>query len=109
MNFIVLHGPTTTDAVYLWSILRTHEIRADLMAPSTGTGRYRTDAALILALRIPWQDDTKRKKIAADLTRAWKLERKVRELCRDAADTISELDVESEDSQRRFRSYKPPQ
>jgi hypothetical protein len=109
MNFIVLHGPTPTDAVYLWSILRTHEIRADMMAPSTGTGRYRTDPDLVLNLKIPWQGDDKRKKIASDLTRAWKLERKIEQLCADAADTISELDVESEASIKRFVSYKPPQ
>lgn len=107
-NFIVLHGLTPTDAVYLWSILRTYELRADLMSPSTGTGRYRTEAALVLDLQVPWQDLEKRKKIASDLTRAWGLERKIKQLCKDAAETISELGVESEDSKRRFASYKPP-
>lgn len=108
-SFTVLSGKTTEDAVYLWSILRTHEIRADIMSDSTGTGRYTTEWGAVKEVQIPWLPEVDRKEIAKGLMRAWQMQVEALTLHAKATEKIGALGVDSEDSKKRFKSYKPPQ
>jgi type I restriction enzyme M protein len=108
-SFTILRASTLEDTVYLWSILRTYEIRADLMSPATGTGRYTTTWSDVRDIQIPWLSDPQRKEIAAGLTKAWAMEAEAKKIQTDAIHALTALDVNSEQSERRLKSYKPPQ
>ena len=108
-SFTVLAGNTPADAVYLWSILRTYEIRADIMSDSTGTGRYTTEWSQVKEVQIPWLPEEKRKAIANGLVNAWEMQSKALRLHAKATEEIVALGVDSDDSKKRFEAYKPPQ
>lgn len=107
-SYTILNCETLTDTVYLWSILRSYEIRADLMSVSTGTSRYTTTWNNARKVMIPWLDESGRKKIANILTESWRLEKEISRLQGEAFETIKPLGVESKESQQRFDAYKPP-
>lgn len=107
-SYTLLRCKTFEDTVYLWSILRTHEIRADLMAESTGTSRYTTDWEHIKETQIPWIEESKRKQIAKGFIDSWELEKQVKKAREISLDSIKDLGVESEESLKRFRSYQAP-
>lgn len=107
-SFTVLTCATLLDTVYLWMILRTHEIRADLQAPSTGTGRYTTDWKDAQEVTIPWLQEGKRKEVAQRFLDAWELAKKKGYLEQESLSIARELGLESEESQRRWRASKAP-
>jgi len=107
-SYTMLRCPTAVDTVYLWSILRSHEIRADLMSVSTGTSRYTTLWESARQVKIPWMDMNDRKRIAESFMEAWKLEKEITKLQSKAYASIAELGVESDESKQRFNVYKPP-
>ena len=107
-SFVVLRCPSQVDTVYVWAILRSHEIRADLMSVSTGTGRYTTDWLDARHIKIPWMEKGDRTKIAQGFIESWKLERKIAKLEDLSLKIVDRLGVESEESKKRFRANKPP-
>jgi type I restriction enzyme M protein len=108
-SFTVLRCPTPTDTVYLWSILRTHEIRADLMSPSVGSGRYTLDWEKASQVQIPWLKELERKNIADGFVKSWDMAKQIPQLQKASLEAIAELGVESEESKRRFKENQPPQ
>ncbi|MCG3148478.1 MAG: hypothetical protein PCFJNLEI_01922 [Verrucomicrobiae bacterium] len=107
-SFTILRAKNQVDGVYLWNLLRTYEIRADMMSPSTGTGRYNTDWDLAAAIQIPWLPAPDRKRIANAFLKSWQLERKVAALRQKAEVVITPLQLNGEASKKRFDAYKPP-
>jgi type I restriction enzyme M protein len=99
---------TPEDTAYLWAVLRSHEIRADMQSQSPGSGRYTTYWPQIGSLLIPWLPESKRKTVGERLIRSWELERQTL-LEREAAmKEIEDLGVESEESKKRFKASKAP-
>lgn len=107
-SFTVLRCDSTEDTVYLWSVIRSFEIRADIMSVSTGTGRYNTDWDLAAPVQVPWLPKAKREAIAKKYLDAWEMERAANEACAKAESIVSQLGVNSDDSRSRFDTYKPP-
>jgi len=107
-SFTVLRCDSTEDTVYLWSVIRSFEIRADIMSVSTGTGRYNTDWDLAAPVQVPWLPKAKREAIAKKYLDAWEMERAAKEACANAESIVSQLGVNSDDSRSRFDTYKPP-
>ena len=107
-SFTVLRCDSTEDTVYLWSVIRSFEIRADIMSVSTGTGRYNTDWDLAAPVQVPWLSEPKREAIAKKYLDAWEMEKTANEACANAESIISQLGVNSDDSRSRFDTYKPP-
>jgi type I restriction enzyme M protein len=107
-SFTVLRCTDQVDTVYLWCVLRSHEIRADLMSVSTGTSRYNTAWENANQVKIPWLDRTERDEIAGRLIESWELERRAASLQEAALDRVGALGVESEDSRKRYEAYRPP-
>jgi len=108
-SFTVLRAKTNVDAMYLWSILRSFEIRSDIMSPSTGTGRYTTDWSVTGKVLIPWIKESERKKVAQGLLQAWKLREESVQAEIKATASLGSLKLNSQLSLERFESYKPPQ
>lgn len=96
------------DAAYLWGVLRSHEIRADMQSMSQGSGRYTTYWPEVGEIEIPWLQEDARKETGNGLIAAWKMEREVTELHRRSMEQILALGVESDDSIRRWKASRAP-
>jgi type I restriction enzyme M protein len=105
-SYTVFDCNSPEETAYLWAILRSHEIRADMQSLSPGSGRYTTPWPEVGCVLIPWHHD--RKKIGKDLIAAWKMEKKVEAMRQSALSQVEGLGVESSDSIQRFRASKAP-
>lgn len=101
-------GPEDYDTAYLWAILRSHELRADMQSLSPGSGRYHTYWEDVATLQIPWLDTEDRKAIGRTLIESWDLERKVDETRSVALAKVASLGVESASSVNRWKASKAP-
>lgn len=107
-SYTILRGKDLYDTVYFWSVLRSHEIRADLMSVATGTSRYTTNWDAAKQIQIPWVEDEERHRIAEGFISSWELEREIARLQEESLDGIARLGLESEESRERYDAYKPP-
>ncbi len=107
-SYTVFRCSTIEDTVYLWAILRSSELRADMQSMSPGSGRYTTYWPEIGELLIPWMPETKRQEIGRGFLQAWREETRIALEREDLLQKIAHLGVESEDSKQRFRASKAP-
>lgn len=108
-SYVVFECPDPQDAAYLWAVLRSHEIRADMQSLSPGSSRYTTPWPEVGEVLVPWLSKDKRRAIGQGLIDTWAMEKQV-ERSREAAMTqLAELGVESEASIQRWRASKAPQ
>lgn len=96
------------DTAYLWAIVRSHELRADMQSQSPGSGRYTTYWPEVRGLLIPWPSESKRKVIGEGLLNSWEMERMMKTERQRAMEEIQLLGVESEESRKRFTASKAP-
>jgi hypothetical protein len=97
------------DAAYLWSVLRSHELRADMQSLSPGSGRYRTYWPDVGRLSVPWLSDDERNTIGRNLIELWNQERELEDRRRASMTHVEKLDLESDDSKKRWKASKAPQ
>ncbi|MCY4260182.1 MAG: N-6 DNA methylase, partial [Rhodobacteraceae bacterium] len=97
------------DAAYLWSVLRSHELRADMQSLSPGSGRYTTYWPGVGEVLVPWPSDERRKEIGDGLIDLWERERELVRHRQGALAHLEILGVESEESRRRWTVSKAPQ
>ena len=106
-SYVVLRCNNAVDTAYLWFILRSAEIKADLMSVSTGTSRYTTGWESARLMKIPWLTKDvesrciKRHEIFNSTERNLTLRTGL-------YDEINDLGIESEESKKRLNSYQPP-
>jgi type I restriction enzyme M protein len=103
-----LHAGTPEDMAYLWAILRSHELRADMQSLSPGSGRYTTYWPEVGKICLPWLGESKRKDIGSALLRTWEKEKQVPVDLKNALSKLSLLEVESEASRMRWKVSKAP-
>ena len=108
-SYTVFECESSYDTAYLWSILRSHELRADMQSMSPGSGRYTTYWPEVGRLLIPWPPTSYRKSISEELIALWEEERELIRRERQAMTHLTALGVESEESQKRWRLSKAPQ
>ncbi len=108
-SYLVFNCKDPEDAAYLWAILRTHELRADMQALSKGSGRYTTDWEGVSKLQVPWLQDDQRSEVVEGLIATWELERQTAVAKQAALKNIVELGVESDESVARWSRSKAPQ
>jgi type I restriction enzyme M protein len=97
------------NSLYLWSILRTIEIRADFLSSAIGMGRQTVSWEHIKNVQIPFLLPEKREQIGIKITNAWKLEKEAQEEIKNIYTLLdTEFNVESELSKTRFLAAKPP-
>ena len=108
-SYVVFTCDTPQDANYLWAILRSHELRADMQAKSTGSGRYVTEWPDVGDwLQVPWLPTTERQQIGDELIEAFQLERAANTKQRDALVKVHALGIESKASVARWQRSKAP-
>ena len=108
-SYTVFDCESSHDAAYLWSVLRSHELRADMQSISPGSGRYTTYWPKVGRLLVPWQTDERRKEIGDGLIEVWRQERKLNRCRQRALAHLDALGVESEASRKRWLVSKAPQ
>ena len=108
-SYTVFDCETPYDAAYLWSVLRSYEIRADMQSLSPGSGRYTSYWPNVGQIRIPWPDAELRAEIGNNLIRLWEDERRLEDRKLRSTDHLDQFGVESEDSKRRWTASKAPQ
>jgi len=108
-SYTVFECESIEETAYLWSILRSHEIRADMQSLSPGSSRYTTKWPNVGQLSLPWLPEQKRLEIGSNPIQLWENERKIVLRRRELMAHLHELDVESEESRRRWRVSKAPQ
>ena len=84
-----LKGGSPEDMAYLWAVLRSHELRADMQSLSPGSGRYTTYWPEVGKILLPWLDEPKRRDIGRALLTTWEKEKQVP---KDLAAALSKLD-----------------
>ncbi|MCY4448788.1 MAG: N-6 DNA methylase [Chloroflexi bacterium] len=108
-SFMVFACATPQDTHYLRAVLRSHELRADMQAKSTGSGRYVTAWPDVGDwLHVPWLPDDERRQVGDGLMEALELERQADAQRRDAMERIHALGVESKESVIRWERSKAP-
>jgi type I restriction enzyme M protein len=109
-EYTVLSPRAGVDPYTVWSILRSPEVRAELMTRSTGLGRYRIRSDLLLAeLNIPSPKTKAAVHRAKAFHDALTLEAKAQQLRNDAQTAIEqELRLRSEVAENIIAAFKPP-
>ena len=97
------------EAAYLWSVLRSYELRADMQSLSPGSGRYTTYWPDVGQLLVPWPSRQQRKKIGQGLLELWDEERNLERKRKEKMQHLDQFGVESEASQKRWTDSKAPQ
>jgi type I restriction enzyme M protein len=108
-SYTVVKCHDDKDSLYLWSILRTTEIRADFLSSAIGMGRQTISWDNIKNVQIPFLPIAKRDEIAGKILNTWKLEKEAQESIKSIYSILdTEFNVESELSKSRFLAAKPP-
>lgn len=107
-SYTVFDCGTPEDTAYLWAVLRSHELRADMQSLSSGSGRYTTYWPEVGQISIPWMKQEDRRQIGRALIVTWEKERQVPLDLQNALDKLANLEVESESSKIRWRASKAP-
>lgn len=108
-SYVVFDCPDPRDAAYLWAILRSHEIRADMQSLSPGSSRYNTPWPEVGEVLVPWLAQAKRRAIGQGLIDTWSMEKQVERSREAAMAKVAALGVESKESIQRWRASKAPQ
>lgn len=108
-EYSVCRALSTEETPVVWTLLRSAQARADLIALATGIGRTRIGWAEIAKLQLPWPDDKLRKSIRDAFAQADKAERKARQLRAESAQTAAaQLELTPAKALEVISAFKPP-
>lgn len=109
-SYTVLKPNNFDDGIYAWAVLRTAEIRADMLDSAIGMGRSTIKWEDIRSVQIPYlKDEKERKKIVNKVFKAWANIKKAKlDLEKVKADVGNVFGTESPESYFRFNANKPP-
>ena len=108
-EYTVCRPKAGIDARIIWLLLRSPEIRSDLLLNSTGIGRTRVRWDSASKVEMPTPPDSLSKALTRQVKQAEKKEREARDLRAEAqAKLIEQLDLDSDEAQRIIAAFKPP-
>lgn len=108
-NYTVVRCENDYDTVYLWSLMRSTEMKAEMQAASTGMGRQFLEWTKISKIKIPLASPTKRKEIGENILLAWDMELQIKSSFINVKDDLNNLfNVESDASKLWYLSNRPP-
>ena len=107
-SFMIFDAGKPKDTAYLWAVLRSHELRADMQSLSPGSSRYNTPWPEAGTLLVPWMSDERREAIGQRWIDMWDMARRAREESRAAQAELDELGIESAESITRWQAAKAP-
>lgn len=108
-SYTVVRCENEYDTLYLWLILRSTELRAEMLGSSIGVGRQTNDWADIGKIQIPLPDENERKRISQEILDAWEAEKLAEKIFGGLKTQLDQnFYVESEQSRKWFEANKPP-
>ncbi|MBN9685901.1 MULTISPECIES: N-6 DNA methylase [unclassified Corallococcus] len=108
-EYTVLTPNESIDAYALWAVLRSPEVRADMLASTSGHGRHRIDSDLFLALQVPRPADAVMTSTANAFRRARELEEEAERLRAEAQEKLEEeTELTSDEAHNIIAAFKPP-
>ncbi len=109
-SYIVLKPKDKVEGLYAWSVLRTTEIRADLLDSAVGMGRSPIKWDNIKNVMIPIIEDRKeREKIAKRVEDSWESIKQAKNEVENVKKELGKMfGTEGVDSLFRFEANKPP-
>lgn len=109
-EFTVLEPKSNVSPHALCAILRSPEIRAEIVTRSSGLGRHRITAAVLLALPIPSPLSTTATKANDAFAEARRMEAAALALRAKAQEDLeTSMDLRGVEAQRIIKAFKPPQ
>jgi restriction endonuclease S subunit len=108
-SYTVVRCNNIDDSLYIWSILRTTEIRAEFLTSAVGMGRQTIDWDDIKTVSVPFLATKRRQEISKQILNAWQAEIAANKSIDGVSDILhQEFNVESKESVLRFLGAKPP-
>jgi len=108
-SYTVVRCKNIYDALYLWLIMRTTEMRAEMLISAIGVGRQTVDWTDIKDIQLPLVNDGEREMMARQVLDAWQDEKKAEKSLEKLKSTLNtKFGVESEQSKKWFEANKPP-
>lgn len=107
-SYVVLDCSSSYNTAYIWSLLRSHEIRADIQSISTGSSRYSAKWSEVSKIMIPWLSEEERQNIGNNLIQLRESEKQIEKQREDCLLHLNRLGIESESSRKRFEVSKSP-
>lgn len=109
-SYIVLEPNDKVEGIYAWTVLRTTEIRADLLDSAVGMGRSPIKWENIKDVQIPFiETREKREEIARKVEESWNNIKKARSEVENIKTKLGNIfGTESSESIFRFDANKPP-
>lgn len=96
-------------SLYLWSILRTTEIRSDLLTSAVGMGRQTIEWEDVKKVKIPILEKNEMNSMSQSVLNAWQKEKEIDDIYKNIKRALHDrFNVESEESKARFEQTKPP-
>jgi type I restriction enzyme M protein len=109
MEYTVCRAKDGIDPRIVWLLLRSGEVRSDLLLLSTGIGRSRVKWDSASAVQMPVPSKAIADKVKRSLTKAEAMEREAKKLRQDAAQELgADLRLESAEASRIIAAFKPP-
>ena len=109
-SYIVLQPHSIIDGIYAWAVLRSTEIRADLLDSAVGMGRSPISWEGIKDVEIPYfEEESKRHEYANRVIEAWEKEKLAKMELQKIKDDLGMIfGTEGDESIYRFNANKPP-
>lgn len=109
-SYIVLQPHSFIDGIYAWAVLRSTEIRADLLDSAIGMGRSTVKWEEIKDVEIPYfKEESRREEYANRVLASWEKEKLAKMELQKIQDDLGLIfDTEGEESINRFNANKPP-
>jgi type I restriction enzyme M protein len=108
-EYTVCRAKSGIDPRLVWLLLRSPEIRSDLLLNSTGIGRSRVRWATASDVALPEPPSAVAREVAQNIKKAEKKEQEARELRDKAQERLTKaLSLDSKEAQRILAAFKPP-
>lgn len=108
-EYLVLRPKNFEMGKYLWSILRTTELRCELLSAAVGTGRQRITWDPIKTIQVPILKLEMLNTVTDNIDELWALEQSVIDKHNEITKILdNSFKVESVSSHERFEATKPP-
>ncbi len=108
-SYAIVRCENNRNTLYLWCILRTTDLRSQMLRSAVGIGRQTIDWTDVKNIKIPWPSKAERNKIYQRIIAGWQAEKKAEKTFHDLnLDLSSKFSLESEESRKWFEAIKPP-
>ena len=108
-EYTIFRAKTEFDPRIIWALIRSPEVRSDLLLLATGISRHRVKWENVRILDIPEPSKTVIENVVNQIQTAEKYELKARELRKEAQKEVEKsLDLDNEVAQNILEAFKPP-